>query len=165
MSPTEILTICIDLCETLAYLHERGCAHCDVKPSNLGLSPLNRPKLLDFGLARLVTATQDGATISGTPAYMPPDAFEGMGTESQRDLWAVSIMTLEGVNGRHPFADAPGRPSSRATASACRQAIDRGVNSPALARVLTRALHVDASERFPDARALQAALIEARGSL
>jgi len=119
----ETLALGVALGRGLAALHGRGLLHRDIKPSNIGFSADDTPKLLDFGLARLVaapgtalTATDggvdstwslealtDGPGIPGTPAYMSPEVLDGAPPVPADDLWSLSVALLEACTGANPF--------------------------------------------------------------
>jgi hypothetical protein len=80
----------ISLARALTYMHAIGVLHRDLKPSNIGFSAAGLPKLLDFGLGGFA-----GPAHGGTPAYMPPEAFEGAPPSPAFDLWALAVVLLE----------------------------------------------------------------------
>jgi len=90
------------LADGLAALHARGILHRDLKPSNVLVEPGGRVVLLDFGLAREVTA--DGSTqLAGTPVFMAPEqCAEGELTPAV-DCYAVGVMLFAILAGRPPF--------------------------------------------------------------
>jgi len=113
----DALSLILTLLDALDYMHGKGVLHRDIKPSNIGFAVDGTPKLLDFGLARLMERSQapgagDGATtvpafgttLAGTIAYLPPAAFRGDAPSALFDLWALTIVLFESVTGRHPFA-------------------------------------------------------------
>jgi len=90
------ITLGIRMAHALAYMHAKGVQHRDLKPSNIGLTPTGAPKLLDFGLATF------SWPLAGTPAYLPPEAYLDASPDLAFDLWALSIVLLEAVNGHLP---------------------------------------------------------------
>lgn len=134
--------------DALAYMHRRGVAHGDIKPSNIGFSAEGRVKLLDFGL---MTAHRDAleaaddpddspetSTLSGTLLYLPPEAFRGGDCLRHRDLWATAVVLFEAITGCHPF-DAKARVTLL------------GSVAPELSAVLERALANERNARFQSA--------------
>lgn len=103
LSPGAVVALGIRIARALAYMHERGVLHRDLKPSNIGFTATGAPKLLDFGLAALIGSSLS-ITLAGTPAYLPPEAYEGTPPNPAFDLWALSIAMLEAMTGRNPVA-------------------------------------------------------------
>jgi serine/threonine protein kinase len=95
----------------LAYAHERGVVHRDVKPGNFLLTPGGKLKLSDFGLATVEAATRITAAgkTMGTFPYMAPEQIRGRPPVSpQTDLYALGCVIFEMLTGRTPFiGDAP----------------------------------------------------------
>ena len=89
--------------EALAYAHSAHVMHRDIKPENVLLLAGDVPKLLDFGIARLLTYTrQKVSTQIGTVDYMAPEQMQGaMGTNA--DLWGLGVMFYELLTGKRPF--------------------------------------------------------------
>lgn len=97
------------MCEILAYLHERGIIHRDFTPDNLILRNDGRLKLIDFNVAQ---HTQDGATgtIVGKHAYLPPEQFRGK-ANNQSDLYAMGSTLFYILTGKDPEPITQSRPS------------------------------------------------------
>src|SRR4051794_655822 len=93
------------LADALAYVHERGLVHRDVKPANVLISEDGRVHLADFGIARLVDAAHETRTgdVLGTPAYFAPEQVAGEGVGPGADVYALGIVLIECVTGRRPF--------------------------------------------------------------
>jgi len=106
------------VCSALAAAHAKGIIHRDLKPDNIFLCPDpdspvgERPKILDFGIAKLNmgltgdrNATKTGA-VMGTPTYMSPEQCKGVGAVDHRaDLYSLGCIYYECVAGRPPFTD------------------------------------------------------------
>ena len=107
----EVLDVASQLLDVLVQAHDRGIVHRDIKPENVFLTHERRVKLLDFGIARVETATRTHATEAGTtlgtPAFMPPEQALGRWTEldGRSDLWslgATMYLLLSGLPVREP---------------------------------------------------------------
>jgi len=89
----------------LAFAHEKGVIHRDVKPDNVQILSDDRVKLTDFGIARLTfepNLTQDGQ-VFGTPSYMSPEQIVGRDLDARSDLFSVGVMLYEMISGKKPF--------------------------------------------------------------
>lgn len=97
------------LAEGLEAIHETGLAHRDLKPSNILLAQ-DGPRIIDFGVARLVEDTRITQTgmMLGTPAYMAPEQAKGEGTYSgaAADLFSLGTVTHFAATGTNPFQGA-----------------------------------------------------------
>ncbi len=159
------------LCEALGHAHQRGVVHRDLKPSNVLVTADGDPKVLDFGIARLLDddtlhtlRTRTGQVI-GTLAYMPPEQLSGRNataSDTRADVYALGVLGYELLAGRLPV-DLPDAP----LASAIRQLAEAeprplGQVVPALRGdvdlVLGKALSRDPRLRYGDANALAADL-------
>ena len=94
------------IAEALDYAHEHGVIHRDVKPSNVLLDKGNWALLTDFGVARMVEATQQltGTGVGvGTPAYMSPEQGQGKKVDRRSDVYSLGVVLYEMLTGRVPF--------------------------------------------------------------
>lgn len=100
----QTLDITSAVLQGLDAAHREGILHRDVKPENVMLVDDGRIKIGDFGLARPVTsATQTGATLMGTIAYIAPELLQRGTSDFRSDLYSVGIMLYEMLTGRQPF--------------------------------------------------------------
>ena len=116
MPAAVVVALAIRLARALVYMHEKGVLHRDLKPSNIAFTATGTPKLLDFGLATLIGSSMDmnlsevsgghSRLPAGTRAYLPPEAYQGAQPDPAFDLWALSVVMLEAITGRNPFATA-----------------------------------------------------------
>jgi serine/threonine protein kinase len=92
----------------LVHLHGRRIIHRDLKPDNILLQH-ETPRLADFGIARLLKTGSHSSNVSGTFAYMAPEAFDGKRNE-QTDVWSAGVIFYQMLAGRLPY-DQPDTPS------------------------------------------------------
>ncbi|HNZ96856.1 MAG TPA: serine/threonine-protein kinase [Thermoanaerobaculia bacterium] len=185
-TPRAVVELGIELATALEAMHRRGLLHRDLKPSNIGFTAEGRPKLLDFGLARLFEeeAARSGdeplrsllgdragqgrltqsRQLAGTPLYLSPEALLGAPAAPAQDLWALFIVLWEALAGQHPLDHLSFADSLRALARAEVPPIDsvRSDVPEPLARLLAAALSLRPDRRPADAvaarKALEAAL-------
>ena len=89
----------------LAYAHEHGVIHRDIKPGNIMVTPHGVVKLMDFGIAKSkseVQKTQPGTTI-GSLHYMSPEQIHGVSVDARSDLYSVGVTLYELSTGVRPF--------------------------------------------------------------
>ena len=104
MSLGEKLVVVEQICEGLAFAHDKGIVHRDLKPANVHVLPGGTVKILDFGLARLSASdlTRTG-TILGTPNYMSPEQVRGERADARSDLFSVGAVLYELLSGHKAF--------------------------------------------------------------
>ncbi|HEX6050072.1 MAG TPA: protein kinase [Gemmatimonadaceae bacterium] len=116
VSISEAVSILRDVSRALAYAHERGVVHRDIKPDNVLLSG-HTAVVTDFGIAKAIAAAAEapaGATLTqlgtavGTPAYMAPEQAAGdPATDHRADIYAFGCLAYELLAGQPPFAGLP----------------------------------------------------------
>jgi len=105
----EAVRITLQLADALAYAHQRGMIHRDIKPGNIMFmdDAHTHALLTDFGIARLLDEQQQmtmtGALV-GTPNYMSPEAARGEPCDARADIYSLGVVLYELVTGRTPYA-------------------------------------------------------------
>jgi serine/threonine protein kinase len=97
-----------DLAGALGYAHQRGVVHRDIKPPNILLTSLEaygveRPKITDFGLAKLAGQITVTGESLGTPAFMSPEQVVGAAVDGRADLFSLGVVIYWMVTGKQPF--------------------------------------------------------------
>jgi tetratricopeptide (TPR) repeat protein len=155
---TEVVGVLKDVSKALAYAHQRGVVHRDIKPDNVLISG-GTAVVTDFGIAKAISASRaphDGETLTqlgtsiGTPAYMSPEQAAGDPEIDHRaDIYAFGCMAYELLTGHPPFH---GRTPQRVLAAQMAESPQpvgeiRADTPPALADLVMRALAKDAAAR------------------
>ncbi len=163
--------------DALAYAHARGVVHCDIKPANIFLTRKDRPKVLDFGIARIVHGAQvsrsavqpdwhaavdsplDGL-VAGSPHYLAPEQLQGGAIDARTDVYALGVVLYELLAGRKAFDGGSLAQITSAVLHAHPASADtlRPEVPAGLAAVAARAMARDPAARFASAAELAQAL-------
>lgn len=161
-----IVEIASALAEALAAAHEKEILHRDLKPANVMVTKEGRVKVLDFGLAKDVSAESSGdATLTsaghtqagmvmGTPAYMSPEQLAGRMLDHRTDIFSLGVMLYEMATGQRPFAgSSPAELVSAILRDIPPSVTDVRPELPTdLARVIRRCMEKDPRHRLQTAR-------------
>src|SRR2546430_11175664 len=150
------------IADGLEAAHLRGVLHRDLKPDNVLLDGERRPKITDFGIARLAAATVITRTgeLLGTPQYLAPEQMSGDIVDERADVYALGVILYEMLTGARPTG---GRTPSEIVSRRLR--VDPSPPSrlvpitPALNALVLRALARDPARRVRRAADLRAALL------
>jgi serine/threonine-protein kinase len=97
-TPGEAAQLVRRVADALAYAHARGVVHCDIKPANIFLSRHDKPKVLDFGIARVAHRSElpalDGVVV-GSPHYLAPEQLLGGTVDARTDIHALGVVFYE----------------------------------------------------------------------
>ena len=105
----DIVRLGASIADAIGNAHEHGVLHRDLKPGNVVLTAAGDPKILDFGLAVLLSGdstgrlTQTGAVVGSVP-YMAPEQIFGKADDVRTDVYALGVMLFEMATGQRPFA-------------------------------------------------------------
>lgn len=109
ISPKSLALWLPKIADALDFVHSQGYVHRDVKPANILFDRYGNPFLSDFGVARVLNATEahqsqaTGGLILGTPEFMAPELVLGLAVDGRVDQYALAITVYELVTGRLPF--------------------------------------------------------------
>lgn len=107
--------IFIEVCNTIDYAHKRLIVHRDLKPANILVDLNGRPRIIDFGIAKLMdTGPSEEDTLTGTvpfsPAYASPEQLRGEPLAISMDVYSLGVLLFELLSGKRPFGGSPASP-------------------------------------------------------
>ncbi len=159
------LDIATGIISGVAQVHKDGIVHRDLKPANIMLDGNATPKIMDFGIARILRSSNGKDTmLTGTPRYMAPEYISHGRVSLQMDIFALGAILYEMVTGRRAFTGAD--PSTLLNNIKSKQvkppsSINHEVGER-LDGIILRALEKDPSSRYANAGEMLNALIEYR---
>lgn len=157
LAPERVMALAIDVLEAMAFAHDEGVVHGDLKPENVLLDGEGRAKVADLGLSRAARrsllmagvegslATDDASHVRGTHDYLAPEVRRGGAITRASDVFALGVTLYELLVGTRPHGMF--RPPSEVLGPAA-------AVPPALDRVIARALSPEPHERHADANAM-----------
>ncbi len=158
IAPGGVVNVLAQMCEALAYAHDKKIVHRDVKTANAMWARERKAKIMDFGLARALEEVRKEATmVSGTPYYMSPEQTLGRPIDQRTDIYSLGITIFELLTGDLPFRD--GNLPYHHVHTPAPDPRERSPGIPELlARIVLRCLQKDPAARYPSTREILAEL-------
>ena len=168
MTLSEVLNISMQVATGLSAAHDAGIVHRDVKPENIMLRDDGIVKVLDFGLAKLVTTPRDPidsedetraqvntlpGMVMGTVLYMSPEQARSKHADARSDIWSLAIVMYEMLSGKTPFAGETPNDTIAAILTQSPPALDESIPSE-LRRIIKKSLQKQVDERYQTIRDL-----------
>jgi serine/threonine-protein kinase len=156
LPPAETGSMLVQAAKALQAAHRSGIIHCDVKPANLLLAPDGTVTLVDFGVARQITASAAVSAVtvgdvpSGTALYMAPEQVTGHPVTPATDVYALGAVAYHCLAGRPPFTGKTPLQIALRHLSDQPPPLPPDV-PPALRMLITRAMNKDPTQRYPTA--------------
>jgi eukaryotic-like serine/threonine-protein kinase len=167
LTPDHATQVAGEVCNALTVAHTQGVIHRDIKPGNIMVTRDGSVKVMDFGIARLVSGPETApqtSVVMGTATYISPEQAKGQAVDARSDIYSLGAVLYEMLAGRPPFV------GESSVAVAYKQVNEvpepPSAHHPevpaALDAVVMRALAKNPANRYPDAAAFGADLARAR---
>jgi len=166
------LRYAIQITDAVSYAHDRGIVHCDIKPSNVQITPTHTAKVLDFGLARAQfdagdeLSKSEAGKLMGTPGYMSPERLVEGTRNASGDVYALGVVLFEMLTNQPPYREIGPQLMASVLASdaPAPSSIVSGLPMQ-LDTIVARALARNADLRYRSARELARDLVEALNAI
>jgi tetratricopeptide (TPR) repeat protein len=152
IAPKAVAHVLAQMCEALAYAHDKKIVHRDIKTANAMWTKDRKAKIMDFGLAKVIEEVRNHTTVvSGTPYYMSPEQTLGKNVDHRTDIYSLGVSAFEMATGTLPFTEGNLPYHHLHTPPPSPKELNPEVPD-FLVRVIERCLAKDPAERYQSAR-------------
>lgn len=157
----DAVRLMVGILDGLSYCHRNQIVHSDIKPANIVIADENTPKLMDFGISRVVSGNANSSeNILGTPRYLAPEYITRRELTTASDVFSCGLVFYEMLTGRKAVS---GQSVDEVLNNITSGSVDKpsqvnGTINSDLEAVLLKALAKDPTARYPDASAMKQAL-------
>jgi len=147
------LRLFLRICDAAAYAHRSLVVHCDLKPSNILVTAEGIPKLLDFGIAKLLNEARGSSTATSplmTPEYASPEQVRGERITTSSDVYSLGVIMYLLLTGRGPYRGQSGS-ASETIRLVCEQELDVRALARDLQGIVSKATRKEAPRRYRSA--------------
>lgn len=149
--------------DAFSYAHDHGIVHRDIKPSNIFITRDGNIKVLDFGIANIISDSSK-KDMAGSPGYMSPEQISGNKTDIRSDIYSLGVLFHEMLTGRPPY-DLNSFTSSQVARLILEQPLPRMKDyypyiSDGMQKLVDKATRKDPSKRFQDCKEIKAAIVK-----
>ena len=160
LAADEAVRLALQVADALHAAHQKGILHRDLKPANILVTTDGRAKVLDFGLAKVMTTEQDvthtiDGTVAGTAAYMSPEQAQGKILDARSDVFSLGAVLYEMLSGARAFG---GDTAPEILSAVLRDDPPPFVAPDGLEQIVRRCLAKHPGQRFSSMLELKAAL-------
>jgi tetratricopeptide (TPR) repeat protein len=161
ISNAGIIHVVTQMCEALAYAHEKKVVHRDIKTANAMWTRERKAKIMDFGLAKVIEEVRNHTTVvSGTPYYMSPEQTLGKNVDHRTDIYSLGVTIFELATGTLPFREG-NLPYHHVHTTPPDAREFNAELPPLIASVIARCLQKQPDDRYQSAREIVAELADA----
>lgn len=158
---TQRVVLFAKICDAVTHAHRNGVIHRDLKPSNILTTPEGEPKLLDFGIARLMgldafqAARGKPSRVSGTPTYMSPEQYDvSLREDTRTDIYSLGVILFELLTFKLPYARPLGSVDQAARLVQSGKLVSLAIIDPTcprdLAAIVHKCLQTEPDDRYQD---------------
>lgn len=154
-----------EILDAFEYAHSKGIVHQDIKPSNIIIQEDGHVKIMDFGIAQIVTDANNGGAVMGTPEYMSPEQIYGKKADGRSDIYSLGVLIHNMLTGKAPY-DSTKLTEQEIKSKVVKEDLPKMAEfypyvSDKIQKVVDKATRKDPDERYPDCGTMKAAVKKA----